>query len=207
MPVIPAGTHPMRATARSASGKSSSESRKPRSTHRNPDSSSTSHKARSRRFSNPSVRPTETIKRDMNNRHRARTLSASAAGRPDSLAWPIPSVPEARPFPKPKVSAKIRPAPDHMRRPTAFDKDLRRMENFHLTQSERGDRVRDDESDVQTEVSALSGASSTINDKLRELGSDCTADEPWRRPRLPTPDVGEDLDIALGSGNFRIKKI
>ncbi|KAK9418042.1 putative Protein kinase domain-containing protein [Seiridium unicorne] len=212
LPVIPAGTgHIMRATTQR--GKSS-----PPSSSRSKPRSKPTHKV-SRCASITTTKPPG-LERAASNK--ARNRRSSAPERFDPLDWPLPRTPVV---PMPTVRAEIKPAPGHVRQPSAFERELRRTENFHLTQSERGDRIRDDEEEdgsmVRTEVSESN--SSGICDYLKLLNSDDTpALEDRRdaakqaelarsrsgnggsRPSLPAIDIKGGLKIELEGKKHRV---
>ncbi|KAK9779592.1 hypothetical protein AB5N19_12720 [Seiridium cardinale] len=211
LPIIPAGTgHIMRATTQR--GKSS-----PSSSSRSKPTSKPTHKV-SRSSSITATKPPG-LERAASNK--ARNRRSSAPERFDPLDWPLPRNPVV---PMPTVRAEIKPAPGHVRQPSAFERELRRTENFHLTQSERGDRIRDDDEDgsmVRTEVSESD--SSGICDYLKLLNSDDTpALEDRRhvvkqaelsrsgsgngssRPSLPAIDIKGGLKIELKGKKHRV---
>lgn len=171
LPVASTGTHTMRSTTHRS--KSTATEYMPKPTNR-----SRSHSV------NNNNEPLALV-RGANSKARHRTFSEPQ--RPDSLAWPLPLKPIE---PLTIVRVQLKPAPDHVPKPAAGRRDLRRTNNFHLTQSERGDGIRDDETVTSSDVSGISDAPSGICDLLRLLESDAptAAKKHDSKPKLPIID-------------------
>lgn len=225
-PVIPAGSRryspsPLSKSARRRSAdRVSAASLSSRSHHHHQQS------YRTRAANYPAVVPRTSSLADRNRAARRSGPHHSqrrAPRRSDPLGWPLPRVvvtsdsPSPRQQPRPVVHAQIRPAAassSHLRPPPAHHfaaRELRRTEKFSMTQSERGDRVRDsDESGSESDGSEnrrsyVSGASSGICDYLKLLNSS-PSPQPKRnsKPQLPALGVSHKLSFEVDDDKYGI---
>lgn len=181
---------------------------------------------RTRAANYPAVIPRTSSIADRNRARHDPQYQRRAPRRSDPLGWPLPRVivtPDSQQQPRPVVHAQIRPAvassSSYLRPPPAHHfaaRELRRTEKFSMTQSERGDRVRDsdesgsEDSDGENRKSYVSGASSGICDYLKLLNSSPSpAPEEKQakrnsKPQLPALGISHKLSFEVDDDKYGI---